>query len=305
MNQGSLSNLTPIAKLVVLFTSILFCVSISTLVMSLIAKPIFDVDMTSMEELQSNITFMQSFQIIQSISLFIIPSLLAFYFFFKNFNIGIKGEGTISIQTAIITISLIFIAQAFITYSGWLNHQLQFPESMQYIMDWMSKKENETAELTKTLIRSDNWFQIFITVLMMSILPAIGEEWLFRGLLQRYLGDWINNKHIAIFLTAIIFSAVHMQFLTFLPRFLLGIILGYIFIFSGNLWLAIIAHFTNNFMAIIAYIVMSNNEEHSPLDIPSENPFGFGVVISLLVIIGGLYAIKHISLQTPSKTNAY
>jgi membrane protease YdiL (CAAX protease family) len=298
MKQGYLSNLPPIIKLIFLFATVLLLGMLSALFMSLIAQPLFGIDMSSLSDMTSNICFMQTYQALQSISLFVLPSLIAFYVFYHSFSLGISGEKDLSTQSIIITIFLVFVSQAFISYTGWLNHQLELPEQFSKVVQWMTQKEQEATELTTLLIRSDNWSQILITVFMMSILPAIGEEWLFRGLLQRELSSWIKNKHIAIILTAILFSAIHMQFLTFLPRFFLGIILGYLFAWSGNLWLAVIGHFTNNFMAIIAYMYISTKDGDSPLDIPTDNPLGIITVLSLLAIVGCLYVIKKNALST-------
>ncbi|MCU4156572.1 CPBP family intramembrane metalloprotease [Carboxylicivirga sp. A043] len=295
MHKGQLSYLPPIIKLIFLFAIVLLFGILSALFMSLVAEPVFGVDMRSLNDMTSNIGFMQAYQILQSISLFVLPSLLAFYLFYNSFSQSISGKNSLSAQSTIITVFLIFAAQAFIAYSGWLNHQLRLPESLKELVVWMTEKEQELAELTTLLIRSDNWWQILITVFMMSILPALGEEFLFRGLLQRELSTWFNNKHIAIILTAILFSAVHMQFLTFLPRFLLGIMLGYLYVWSGSLWLAVIGHFTNNFMAIVAYMYLSSNGSDSPLNIPTENPFGLMTILSFMAITGCLYAIKKTS----------
>ncbi len=292
MLQGRFTYLPPLVKLVLVFTVILFFGTITTLVMTWMAEPCFGVDIQSTESMMSDVAFMQVFQIIQSFSLFILPSLLAFYFFYNKLHVGISGPDKTTLSIVILTALLIFLSQAFIAFSGWLNHQLELPESMSRLYNWMTAKEEEASELTLLMIRSDNWLQIGITIFMMSILPAIGEEWLFRGILQRELADLFRNKHIAIIVTAILFSAIHMQFLTFLPRFFLGIILGYLFVLSGNLWLSVIGHFVNNFMAIMAMFALTKNGKMEQLDIPVDNPFDILVVFSFMSILMILYLIK-------------
>ncbi len=292
MHQGYLSHLPPILKLVLVLLLVITFGSLSGIAVGAIANPVFGVDIISTTSMQSNVALMQTFQIVQSISLFIIPSLLGFYLFFNTFKDGLQGSGGISVQILILTVGIIILGQGFITFSAWLNHQLTLPGSFHYILEWMMNKEEEAGQLTVLMIRSDNWLQISITVIMLSVLPALGEEWLFRGFLQRELGQFFKNQHIAIIITAIFFSAVHVQFLTFLPRFFLGVILGYLFLYSKNLWVPIMGHFTNNFIAIVAYMVMDKEKNQSPLDIPLDNPFGIGVIISLGVIIFFLYLIK-------------
>lgn len=296
MYQGCLSHLSPVVKLILLLLIVITFGSLSDLIISAVANSFFDVDISSAASMQSNGTFMQVFQIVQSINLFVIPPLLGFYLFFKRFKDGLQGQGKLSAQIFILTVGLIILGQGFITFSSRLNHQLTLPDAYLHILEWMKNNEEEAGQLTTLMIRWDNWRQIAVTVIMICILPAIGEEWVFRGFLQRELGRFFKNHHIAIVVSAILFSALHMQFLSFLPRFFLGVILGYLFLYSGNLWVPILAHFTNNFMVITTYMLMSKDGEQSPLDVPLENPFGIGAVISLSVIILFLYLIKKKSI---------
>ncbi len=97
-----------------------------------------------------------------------------------------------------------------------------------------------------------------VNLLMIAILPAIGEEFFFRGILQRLFSEWFKNIHVAIFITAFIFSAIHFQFFGFFPRFLLGLYLGYLFYWSGNLWIPIVVHFINNALVVILAYISAN-----------------------------------------------
>lgn len=302
MLQGRFIHLPPLVKLLFLFTAILFFGTLGNLLMSVIASPLFGVDINSTSAIQSNITFLQVYQIVQSISLFIIPSMLAFVLFYQSFQSGATGERRLGRSAIILTLALIFIAQVFIAYSGWLNHHLELPNNLQPIYNWMADKEQEAAHLTTIMIQTDTWLQIAVTIVMMSILPAIGEEWLFRGILQRELSTLFRNKHVAIIVTACLFSAIHMQFLSFLPRFFLGIILGYLFVVSGNLWLPVIAHFANNFMAIIAFQSLSEKSV-----IPATDSFEsselIAVVFSLLSTLALLYLIKRSCINSSQINN--
>ena len=85
----------------------------------------------------------------------------------------------------------------------------------------------------------------------MAILPAIGEELLFRGVFQRLLTEWTRNIHWGIILAALLFSFFHFEFYGFLPRFLLGVFFGYLFVWTSSIWVPILAHFTNNFIIVV------------------------------------------------------
>jgi membrane protease YdiL (CAAX protease family) len=98
-----------------------------------------------------------------------------------------------------------------------------------------------------------------ICLLVVALIPAIGEEFLFRGALMRILGAWIKKPHLVVWITAFIFSAFHFQFYGFFPRLLLGAFLGYVYLYSGNIWVPITAHFLNNGLAVVMEYLSKNN----------------------------------------------
>ncbi|NNE29163.1 MAG: CPBP family intramembrane metalloprotease, partial [Saprospiraceae bacterium] len=105
-------------------------------------------------------------------------------------------------------------------------------------------------------------FDLLYSLIVIAVIPAIGEELIFRGHLQQYFSRWLKNKHIGVLLAAFFFSAIHMQFEGFVPRFFLGVILGYIFLWTGSLWLAIWGHFVNNsFQLIGVYFLVQTDKE--------------------------------------------
>ena len=118
------------------------------------------------------------------------------------------------------------------------------------IPDWMFVFDNNAEKITKYFLKMNTLGDLFFNVLVIAIIPAIGEELFFRGYLQEKMTQWLGKPDVAIIITAILFSAIHMQFQGFLPRFALGLILGYLFYWSGSLWLPIIAHLLNNAMAV-------------------------------------------------------
>jgi uncharacterized protein len=91
---------------------------------------------------------------------------------------------------------------------------------------------------------------------MIAILPAIGEELMFRGVIQRIFTNWTKNYHWGIWISAFLFSAMHMQFYGFLPRMLLGGMFGYLLVWSGTMWVPILAHFVNNTMGVLGYYLI-------------------------------------------------
>ncbi|HOY31979.1 MAG TPA: CPBP family intramembrane metalloprotease [Bacteroidales bacterium] len=190
-------------------------------------------------------------QIINQLALFIVPVLIFAFFAWKNIPDYLKLNKRINAYLVLIAVSIILAGLPFINWLTALNSNMSLPEQLSGVEEWMRASETEAGTLTNAFLSSATVGGLLINVLMIAILPAIGEEFFFRGILQRLFSEWIKNVHIAIWVTAFIFSAFHMQFFGFLPRFLLGIYLGYLFYWSGTLWLPIIVHFINNGLAVV------------------------------------------------------
>ncbi|MFM7195154.1 MAG: lysostaphin resistance A-like protein [Bacteroidota bacterium] len=128
------------------------------------------------------------------------------------------------------------------------NSNLTFPGELDKAI---REREELAAAVTKFLTRFTSFPDFLLGFVLIAVLPAIGEELAFRGMLQPALSRATGNAHVAIWVTAIIFSAFHFQFLGFVPRMLLGAMFGYMMHWSGNLWIPVIAHFVNNGASVI------------------------------------------------------
>lgn len=131
------------------------------------------------------------------------------------------------------------------------NQGLHLPESMKSIEQWMINSEKAAEVITNRLLNTDNWGSFTMNILIIAVMAGIGEEFMFRGVLQKILIKWMRNTHLGIFFAAIIFSAIHFQFFGFIPRMMLGIVLGYLYVWSKSIWVPIIAHATNNTLTVI------------------------------------------------------
>ncbi|WP_321438783.1 CPBP family intramembrane glutamic endopeptidase [uncultured Bacteroides sp.] len=131
------------------------------------------------------------------------------------------------------------------------NQGLHLPESMKSIEQWMIDSEKTAEVITNRLLNTDNWGSFTMNILIIAVMAGIGEEFMFRGVLQKILINWMRNTHLGILFAAIIFSAIHFQFFGFIPRMILGIVLGYLYVWSKSIWVPIIAHATNNALTVI------------------------------------------------------
>jgi len=131
------------------------------------------------------------------------------------------------------------------------NATLDFPDFMSKFENWARDKEDLMTKVTGLFTSFDTAGGLLVTLFVVAVLPAIGEELTFRGLIQNELWRGSNNIHVAIWASAFVFSAIHVQFFGFVPRVLLGALFGYLYYWSGNLLVPIVAHFVNNAFSVI------------------------------------------------------
>jgi membrane protease YdiL (CAAX protease family) len=183
-------------------------------------------------------------QMMNHLFTFLLPSVLFVIFVHKNKAFQFlrlnKFPSTqqILMGSALIFMSF-FVAQALLKF----NQMIPLPSSA-------TNLEEKASTLTNVFLVMNTPSEMLMTFLAIAILPAIGEELMFRGIFQRYLYR-LNNAHLAIFITGFLFSVFHFQFEGFLPRFFLGVILGYLYYWSGSLWLPILAHLLNNGIQVL------------------------------------------------------
>jgi membrane protease YdiL (CAAX protease family) len=197
--------------------------------------------------------FLKYVQAFTSAGMFIFASLLASWFIdddWKSF-IGLKKNPGWLIST--LSIVFIIIILPFTNLLTYYNANMGLPDFLSGLENFFHEKENQMTDIMESFLKPGGIGGLPFNLLVIAIIPAIGEELLFRGVIQKLLIRWFGNVHWAIFVTSFIFSAMHIQFLSFLPRFFLGMILGYLFYWSGSVWLTIMVHFINNAVATIFY----------------------------------------------------
>ena len=176
---------------------------------------------------------------------------------------------------------------AAIPLSDWLiyqNNLMRLPESLSSLEQWMRTAEEKAAYMTNLFLQMDSFSDYMINIGIIGLAAALGEELLMRGVLQPIFIKATKNSHVGIWITAFVFSFIHLQFYGFFARLFMGAILGYLFYFSKNLWIPIIVHFFNN-AAAVSYVYFTN----IPLDSTNLSEME-------LEQYGGLYALLSISL---------
>jgi membrane protease YdiL (CAAX protease family) len=175
------------------------------------------------------------------------------------------------------------------------NAAMKLPDALSGLELWMREKEDQLSVMTAFLTSYKSFGQLLIALFVVTLLPALGEEALFRGVIQTKLVQQLSNPHLAIWISAAIFSAIHFQFYGFLPRMMLGALFGYLYFWTGNFWVAVLAHFINNgFVLVMMYlhnigIIKTNIEE-------TKSMSGVLVISSLFLTILVLNFIRQASL---------
>lgn len=168
------------------------------------------------------------------------------------------------------------------------NADFQFPEFAKAFEEVARAKEDQLAEFTKAVTKFASPADMLLGLLVIALLPAIGEELVFRGLIQNEFWRGTQNIHVAIWISAFIFSAIHMQFYGFVPRLLLGALFGYLYYWSGNLLVPIFAHFFNNGFSVIAIYLEQQKLIDTNVEDTEAAPWVavlFSIVLTALLLV--------------------
>ena len=234
-------------------------------------------------------------KIIQGFSvliIFVLPAVLFSVFWTKPgiHYLGITSKPSFS--SLLISGLLMLLSLPLINWLADINQHLKLPEMLNGIEIWMKNSEEKAKVLTDAFTEGDSLGVLFLNLIVIALLAALSEELFFRGVLQKVLIECTRNKHLGVWIGAIIFSAFHMQFYGFLPRMLMGAFLGYLFLWSGSLWLGIFAHFINNGMAVLIIWLINKNVIPENIEkVGIQSGEWIYAVMSLLILITGLLLV--------------
>jgi membrane protease YdiL (CAAX protease family) len=158
----------------------------------------------------------------------------------------------VSVITCLMLIVTAIVSAPALSWIIEWNESMKLPEFLSSAEAWMRRQEDATQVAMSRILSGTEISVLLINLLVIGLLASVWEEFLFRGVLVTWLKKRFRNIHLAVFVSAFIFSAIHLQFYGFIPRLLLGLYLGYLFIWTGSVWTSIIAHFINNSVAVTA-----------------------------------------------------
>ena len=284
--RGKMENSHMMAKIILWLACIFVMFSLTVLVIALVTQgnPL------------SDINILKWIQLLQTISLFLLPSLILAYLCAKAPFSWLQLDKKADWKVFLWAVGIMLVALPAINMLAQWNQQMVLPDWLSGVEEWMKSKEAEAEWLTKQFMSATTVSALLVNLFLMAVLPALSEEITFRGVLQRLLNFRLStfNSHLSIWLTAIIFSAIHMQFYGFVPRMLMGALFGYMLVWTGSLWVPMLMHFVNNAMAVLLYF-MANRAgwDMDKVDaIGTGNTLWLGIV-SLVLTIGGIYAFRR------------
>ena len=229
-------------------------------------------------------------QIMGSVGTFIVPAFLFSYLFEGDLFSYYKFRNPTGMAPMLLVILMMVSVIPFINYMAEINLKMEIP--IRALDQLLRSLESTAEEMMVAFTATNSIGGLLVNLLMIGVIAAVGEELIFRGLLQRLMCDMVKNVHLAILITALIFSAFHFQFFSFLPRFVLGLVLGYLMYYGQSIWYPILAHFVNNAMGVIYYYFNSRGSADDMLEEIGTStliPVAAVVSLALFIIFGVLW----------------
>jgi membrane protease YdiL (CAAX protease family) len=276
-----------------------------------LAVPLFDL---SFQELSGILSgkgqalhphLIKYFQILQTVGLFVVPPFIAARFLSREpaGYLGFRHQPNgWSLLTVVV---LIFASLPLINFLSQVNQHIDLPDQFGSLEQWLMNREETARRMTDQFLRAQNLGALAVNLLMVAVLPALGEELLFRGVVQRIFSEWTRSVHWGVVIAAFLFSAMHVQFYGLIPRMFLGILFGYLLVWSGSMWLPVLAHFVNNASAVVYYYFV---QDEMPFSATGYELFGehlTGVIFSAIMVVLCCYVVYTNGRSTLRPKNRY
>jgi membrane protease YdiL (CAAX protease family) len=188
------------------------------------------------------------------------------------------NTGRMQFRLLLLTIVLAFSILPLLSILIDLNYKMPFPAWLSDLEIYFKEKENAARRYTGFLLTFNSVKDLVVAIIIVALIPGFAEEYFFRGLVQSRLHHVLKNHHYAILLSGFLFSLLHFQFYGLVPRLALGILFGYMLVWSGNIWYPIIAHMLNNSIGVLSVYLWG------PVVLDPENISFFPMTLSLASI---------------------
>ncbi len=235
---------------------------------------------------------------LQDILAFIVPAIVAMAIFYRRPFHAMCLDRAPSWRALLLVVVFFVVSLPAMNWMVDANKAMSLPSWMSGIEQAMRALEDTAAEATETLLNINSVGKLLACLFVVGFMAGLSEEMLFRGAMQRTVHDSRRGIHAAVWITAIVFSAFHLQFFGFFPRMFLGVWLGYLLVWSRSLWVPIIAHTLNN-STVVLFSYLANKgvvaeDFGDNLGLPTEGAFPWLAVASLVVSLAiAVWAHHH------------
>ena len=290
---------SPVTMFVILcFTMVTSLTVILTIGMAL-TPFIFDIPVDEVTHLFNdsgatiNLSLARYLQTLTNIAFFIIPALVAAYLFSRKPIDYLGLRDSASAKWFATALTLIIVAIPGISLLVALNELIIFPESLAELEKWLIQKYENSKNQNAIYLNVYNLGGLFFNIFMIALLPAIGEELIFRGIVHKIFLKMTGNIHFAIILSAFLFSLLHLQFYRLFPIWLLGVLFGYLMVWSGTIWLPVFAHFINNAAIVIAYFLINRGIAPEEIKAMATNTLNVPAIIISIILCSVILWIMY------------
>jgi membrane protease YdiL (CAAX protease family) len=249
---------------------------------------------------------LKAMQTLQAVIVFLAPALLCAYLFHESPKQYLTLRRPFSAIQFLIVCGIMVSILPFINWIGYYNSHMVLPEALAGLESQLKGAEKEAEKLIQLLLSDKGLAGFLSSLFVIGLVAAVCEEFLFRGVLQQTLIRFTRNIHLAVWISAIVFSAIHFQFYGFVPRMILGAVLGYIFIWTGSIWASVLAHFLNNAFFVVFYYLYVGTPIYGEFDKFGTKdgwPYalaGFLVASLLLALLHRTKSVRKEEMNTES-----
>ena len=231
-------------------------------------------------------------QISSQLFTFVFPP-IAYAFLVKEKPVNALGLKNAKILWLLIGTAMIFAIMPLNSILAEWNAGLKLPESLSALEQMMKQMQESASAMIEKFVSVDTIGGLILNLFMIAGLAALGEELLFRSIIQTSLIKICKNAHVGILIASAIFSFIHLEFYGFVPRLILGMLLGYMFYFSGSIWIPRLMHFLNNGTVVLIYFL--NNKGITNIDVDTFGQTSIPIlIVSIVVMIAlFLFSIKY------------
>ena len=269
--KAAFKNASVFVQLLMLLAVIASCMIFTLFLTSLLIISKSGMSPEALNDVQQNLydypDLIRKAQFLQTLGIFLFPAIICAWLFSDNYKEYLRIDRPIYVPTVIWTIISMIAAVPLLNWTYSLNQQMVFPEALKGLETWIKESETTAARITELLLDTKEIPAIVFNFLAVCVVAAICEEFMFRGLLQTLFEKVIRNPHVLVWVIAILFSAIHLQFYGFIPRMLLGAWLGYLVYYTKTIWIPVLAHFMNNFFSVgMYYLFQDTPDEMKKID---------------------------------------